>query len=651
MPRTSRLQKSPQTVKSSRVSLYWILAGSALLYVLLNPQYRTGVLNDDAVYVLGARSFWKSSAVQSLILKPDYPMPGLPVVLAPFIKLVEPNWTALEWIPILASVLSVFLLWKWASRTVSPMQALVAVCLFAFNPLVSAYSGIVMPPVFYTAAALTSFLLMSTLLEKFDARQALALGLIMGWGCLVRPEGVLLLVCVSVPLALRKSGRKNLFVAALPVAFWAGLYLFWWRLHPVPRTEYGGDLSALTSYWTESPMSGIRFFDDMLEAFLFKPLSGLWKSPTHGLFSLETGVDVLCVITIAAGYFSLWSNKRRPRPELTSIAGFCILYFLVHLFWHVADARYAVPLLPFAIVFLVHGFSEFLKTQTKKWLWIPLALGVPIASYAYQTGLNIHESLWAPNPMNSPPWESITWVKENIPSDKKIMSDIAPNIELYANRPSLMGLRATNHDMFLYRLALNHYDYVVDRDLNFLTPGVSKTEDPNRIWDRMRVWFENYPRQFQVLYENAQEQTRIYHVVPDPGFMDAYEIFKQASAQYQAGHMDLSEELIRKALRLCPNFGSASNLLGAVEMKKNDVVHAERDFLASTTSLPFYPSALLNLATLYKMTGQDERAQVYIQRATDAGCAIGQPKRTARKIQELYQLWAQHKAPFYLDVP
>src|ERR1700722_4342921 len=79
-----------------RLFLFLILAVAAVIYVLRNPQYRTGSFNDDAIFVIGARDFWPAASARSQLLKPDYPFPGLPLLLSPLALLITSNWILLE---------------------------------------------------------------------------------------------------------------------------------------------------------------------------------------------------------------------------------------------------------------------------------------------------------------------------------------------------------------------------------------------------------------------------------------------------------------------------------------------------------------------------------------------------------------------------
>src|SRR5205807_1196109 len=158
---------------------------------------------------------------------------------------------------------------KFARKLLSPGEATAVIILFAFNPLVAQFSGILMPTVFYTAAVIASYLLMDDLLKKATFPKALGLGFLLGWGSLIRLEGVLLLISISATLVLTRKGREFLLVMILPMAIWLLVLHRWWRMHQGAHTEFGGDLAALVTYWSHHLVSGIRFAGLILQDFLY----------------------------------------------------------------------------------------------------------------------------------------------------------------------------------------------------------------------------------------------------------------------------------------------------------------------------------------------------------------------------------------------
>lgn len=626
-----------------------LLSGAAMLYSLLNFQYKTGVYNDDAVYVLGARSLWDHS-FHSLILRPDYPMPGLPILLAPFAKLVEPHWTLLEWVATGVTLIAVYGTSKLALRYLPPGEALLIASLFALNRFISKFSGILMPATAYTAAIVLCFLLMSHLYEHFSKRGAILLGFLAGWGALVRPEGFIALVCIASTLVFSNRGRKILAFALPSVSLWSLAYLFWWKLHHTTQTEFGGDLDALKTFWLTTPRDGVQFALRLLNDFLVFPMTTLqWTTDPSPLFLRLIAMGALLAAT-GAGFYDLWKHHRSQRPVLFCIAFFSAAYFAVHVFWHISQSRYVIPLMPFMMILFVHGIAKhFPKFQRPTWALA--ALLVLLMPHFYRNKVALAESLSIRNPMKAPPWKALAWLNAHTAPETKTMSAIAPSIELYANRPSLPGLRAGNLEMFIYRMHLADLDYVVDRHSVFVASKIEGTDDPNRFWDLMHVRIDLYPKAFRLVFEDTDEQSKIYHIKPDVKFVQAYELHKKAYDDYQAGRMDEAYQKVSESLRIYPDLGSASNLVGAIYWKRNDLKNAISAFLTATEHLPTSTHPLLNLATLHQQLGQDAAAELYVTRAQRVGKSKGEEAAILNTITDLRSQWQTRRGVVFMDAP
>jgi len=362
-------------------------------------------------------------------------------------------------------------------------------------------------------------------------------------------------------------------------------------------------------------------------------------------------VTVLSLVGIGVGVRSFWKTPHREQPVLIGVGIFCGLYGAVHLFWHVAAPRYAIPVLPCLLVFMVRGINQLFSSFKRRNVWAGLVLGIAFLFYGYRNALAVHESLWAPDVMKGPPWRSLAWLKENTPPDSQVISGIASSVDLYAERRALSGIPATNVEYFLYQTITRRLQYIVDRDVSFLTPGVSGTDDPNSLWMKKRLWIAHYPRVFRLLFNDPIERTAIYRIVPDAGFAQAYECLKAAAADYNAGRLEESFRLVRECLTAFPRMGSATNYLGALYMKRMDLRDAEGAFRKTIEVLPDFPDAMLNLATVYRMAGQTERSEEYVQRALEVSEVNGERDPYSQKIAKLRQLWDQHVATILLDVP
>jgi tetratricopeptide (TPR) repeat protein len=282
-------------------------------------------------------------------------------------------------------------------------------------------------------------------------------------------------------------------------------------------------------------------------------------------------------------------------------------------------------------------------------MWTGVAFSLLLVPYLYKNGLAVHEALVAPNPMKSPPWRSLAWLNQHTPSDVQVLSDIATNVELYTDRQAVVEVSATSSEMFLYRLIQDHLEYIVYRQLSFVSPGVVGADDPNLVWNQMAEWFTRHADRFPLVFADAAEQTGVFHVAPEPGFSDAFEKIKEATQAYQADRLDDALQLAQQSIAIDPKVGEAFNLLGAIYLRQNNRPDAERAWLRATQLLPDSPNAMVNLATLYQMRGQTERVSEYLRRAKEIADRNGLQVIFQSNMDDLQRQWDHHKARIFID--
>ena len=117
-------------------------------------------------------------------------------------------------------------------------------------------------------------------------------------------------------------------------------------------------MTALTGYWSHHFLpGGVRFAVPLLQGFVNQAL--LSAKIAHSLSAATNDVLlVLCLGIAALGFYTVWRQKPRQHPMLLAAGLFCVSYFMVHVFWHADTARYAIPLIPFLLVFMVRGLER-----------------------------------------------------------------------------------------------------------------------------------------------------------------------------------------------------------------------------------------------------------------------------------------------------
>jgi tetratricopeptide (TPR) repeat protein len=626
-------QGSPGRV-DEKVLWKCLIGISVLLYGALQPQFHTGVYNDDAVYILASRLLGGGHLPQlpRADITRGFPFPGLPVLLIPIVKLFAPHWLAAEWLSTVATALAAILFWSLLRKWFSPVEGLCVLAAFVFNPTVAHFSGVLMPEPYFLVALLGSLLLLENLIDKPTRLKAWGLGILLGWGSLLRAEGVLLLISLPVMLVMSRRWTDLGRVWISSGAIWLFFILRCWAAYHSVNLEYASDLLALVAFWKSH--AGLVFFfsRDLLRVLFVDTVLGLEEGALPGWAS--NGVVVLCLGVAAVGFRSLWRRSQVSHDVWVGTMLFCTLYFGVHVFWHIAIQRYCMALLPFTLVFLASGIFTLSAYCKPRRYWIVAAMTLLCLSYGYRDGYAVYESLWVSQPLNSPPWKSLAWLQRYSPPSANVLSPISPSVALYAERSSLSGIDATDEAEFRYLLLRVPYDYIVDRPVNLLTTdtGNDGPTDLNQVWKRIRIWVRLQPESYRLIYDNPVEQTTIYRVAQDPRYIAAYEIYLSALKDLESGHADRGMLKLHASLAIYPRLAPAYNALGATYYLTQTHPHAaERALRRAVEINSQYDVALLNLARLYHRWGQPERSRVYVRKSIAASVTT-EDERSFRRI-------------------
>lgn len=618
----------------------------------MNPFIQAGFFNDDAIYILTANKLWKAAETYPhLVIKPDYPLPGLPLLLAPFARLVAPHWTALDWVSIFLTLISLFVIEKFMRRWLSPGERLAVLAFYALNPVVAKFAGSVMPSAAFTFFAIASFHLLNQAVENPKPATALWLGFFMGWGSLTRPEGAVLIVSIVAALAITHQRSDILKRALIPVAAWGFFYVFWFQAQKSTITEFGGDVTALLAYWSGNFIAGLSFVLKLPQVFMLDTWWILRLAPLPKAKAITLFLVVIGVFLVAMGFRSLWRDERISRCALMAVGIFCALHYLAHVFWHVASPRYMLPTFPFLLIFAVRGMTEYFHFFRATHTMRTAVLTLLLVSYAYETGYGIYRTHNMPETVYAPPWAALEWIKHNIGPDEKITSNVAPAIELYTGRHALKGLNATNADLYLYLLMKYRIRYLVRTRGEAVAPGVGETVDPNIRWARKRRWMRLYSDRFPRVFLDSVAQTGVRRIDYNPNYVKAFEKFIEAVRAFESKKFPESFKAVNEALKIYPRLGCAYNLLGALYLFREEAAPAEIAFVKAQQLLPDSTFELLNLATLYYRKGLKDRAAECIQRGREIAELNGERAAYLEIVRDLQQKWEQGRATLFIDSP
>ncbi len=646
-----RIEKPNWVERCYKTIFYSIIATAAMLYVFLNPQYKTGIYNDDAVYVIAARDLLNTSGLFPQI-KPDYPLPGLPLLLFPLAKLVDPYWNYLELLSSLVTVLCVYLIGKWTRKWLSPGESLVVVSLFAFNPVVCKYSGVLMSEPYYLTAVLGSFLLLRGFLDEATVPKGLGLGFLLGWASLLRPEGIVVLICVGATVIVARKKNTRVGIVMIPLIFWFFLLVMWSLTRSSGHTEFGRDITSLIKYWPQHFASEARFTFKFARVLFINTVMALQIPPHPISFYVRFAIIVCCLAGLIKGFRGVWRENTNEHAELLAVALFCGIYFLIHLFWHVAIRRYFIPILPFVLVFMTRGFAEISAHVRERRKWMrPVFVFLFFVPYVVSNSYAVFETFVALDPMKSPPLRTLQWLRENTASGTKVFSIIAPNVSLYAKRFATCEVNVNRAEEFQLFLIRNSFGYIVDREVELVAPTVGSTINHNKGWARIRKWIHQYPHRFQPIFSDASERTNIYRVIPDDRFVRAYEKFNEASRHYATGDYEQAYWKVSESQAIDADIGTAANLLGALYLMANDSANAERLFRRAMALDPDFPLPMVNLATVYHRNGKNEKALEYIKKGLEISKSNGEEKAFNQNILKLQRQWDQGNAMLFIDSP
>lgn len=343
----------------SRVAL-WAVLGVAMFAGLsaryLHQTY-VGAYNDDAYNIMAAKAI-SEGHYRSLTDPAGTPirslLPGYPLFLTAFVALLEPRWDALSWVSLFVFLSTGILLWRLLDGWVEASARNAIVLLWATHPYGWINSGAVMVDPFFLAVTLAFFLIARRALEADSPSFFQGIGLIVLalYAVSTRPHGLLLWGTLGLVFAMmrRKSG----------LAFWGGL-----TAGGIALALWGGG---------RSPAAGHT-------ALFVESLSRLGGGASHVAHSLGRFAATLlsaCVVPSldvrgpvrpwvwivafpVAGLVGRGVHRRLSEGAVGGrrlafvVAVFGLGICLLQGLWVTVDFRYFLPVLPWALFFMVEG--------------------------------------------------------------------------------------------------------------------------------------------------------------------------------------------------------------------------------------------------------------------------------------------------------
>jgi hypothetical protein len=404
--------------------LAWVLlfAAAAVLYSVCLDAYYVGFFNDDAFYLIGARSLLGGSFLE--LSHPAAPpliqyLPGWPLLLTPAAALggfLPARLTAAAAMLAAAGAAA----WCFADDLDEDGRLmLAAVC--ALNPLALSLSGAVLADAPFTLALLLVLGAARRLWERADASVWFALGAAGGASFLIRPVGLAVPAALAGALAWEGRRREALCVlggaaaAALP---WLarnhalrGHALLYFSEFAAPLRPDGGAGRPLAN--------AAHYLGDLYARTLAR-----WPSASGASAAAALASCVGLALGAAGLRRTGLGGGRRAGVLAAALLGATLLV------WEKRSGRYLLPLVPFAAAWGLTGLRAFGGGPGLRAAAVLLAL----ASYLPPGAAIARASRRPSRPPALGPERTWAWVAANTPRDAVFGAELDGRLYLRTGR-------------------------------------------------------------------------------------------------------------------------------------------------------------------------------------------------------------------------
>ena len=189
-----------------------LLACWALLYLACRHAYYLGFFNDDAFYIIGARSLLHGRYAE--LNAPGAPplvnyLPGFSILLTPVAAIARGTLWPFQAASIALTLAAVACFFP-VSEALCPDAPLAAAALAALTPLTVSMSGTVLSDVPMLAGVMAALAWARRIWDSKDMRRWLPLALLVGFCALLRPTGAALALAFTLALAFELRAREAL---------------------------------------------------------------------------------------------------------------------------------------------------------------------------------------------------------------------------------------------------------------------------------------------------------------------------------------------------------------------------------------------------------------------------------------------------------
>lgn len=599
---------------ASKTAVLTGLIGALGLFLCLFTLRRffVGFWSDDARDILAAQSILQGHyAFLQLPGHPpaNFPLPGFPLLLAPWVALVAPHWGGLKLLSILFSGAGLGLAYTLWGKDLSVTGRLLFATILALNPNTIALSTQVLADAPYL------FLLMSALflLSRADRADPWTLGLYIAssaWAAWTRPEGYGLLLAL---LWTWSPEKRSPYRWGTAIALGLGVLPLVWNHHRT-GSFIGYESLARDSLPTliHQPFVVIQNLGFVLKSLSLEILCGVDFTPMSTLGHLLVWGGSGILLGLMTLGFTAWMRADSVSKPLRLATGLYLLFHLgLHTFWLARHPHYLWPLLPLVAFFFCRGLDEVPKRLRVSMMSV-MALAL-VATYGSQAVFALRDSR-SGSQRHPLPANAYRWIVEHTPPDAHILAAQSAALSLYTHRYSRTVLQVTQEDEFYATLLDSGITHVALQPTAFLHVLTRAPLDPAWQWKQYQSWTSAQSMRFTGVYENKAESTRIIAVLPNLRFQKAYTLYRDARnrlgdkvptpAQW-VEHM----EVLQQAMDLEPFPALANAYAVAALLSGNQRTEAVRYLKKALLERPGYSPARYNLARLYTQMGEKVLAE------------------------------------------
>lgn len=453
-----------------------LLALACALFILSLRAYYVGFFNDDAFFLIGARSLLEGRFAE--LNHPAAPpliqyLPGYPLLLAPLVGLFPGTFLPCQLLSVAMVLASILLFHRLTGGELPEHARIAAAALLALNPLTVSLSGTVLSGV--PTLLLTLILLLGARAAWPHDRPGpwLALGLGTAAAFYLRPTGAAFMLALPLALLLERRWKPALYcaAAAFPCAAAWLIRNYLLRGHGlIYAAEFAAPHHGAPS-WSLVQDNLLYYLRDLFTRTLLR-----W--PWAGGGGAAAGAAVLAAAGSVLTAYGILKTGLRGWRAFGAI--YAVAYATAILGWPKQSGRYLLPVLPFALLWLFAGLGSLERRWKRERVLVYGVLALGLASYLLPVAHIVRTSLFRSTPVNTPPEATFFWIREStLPSDL-LAADLDGRVHLHTGRP-VLHLPPTRdaYELAMWsRVAGVRYVLAAPTDLTMRTPSGRSRHDP-----------------------------------------------------------------------------------------------------------------------------------------------------------------------------